>query len=257
MQRVILLGASNVTFAFPRLWQGLRRAVAEPVEMFAAHGHGRSFGMWSRVGPRELPGIVSCRIWDDLAAQPAIGDLQPLALVTDIGNDLLYGAEPDQIGEWVGECVSRLKSMSARIVVTQLPLASVERLGPRRFQFFRAAFFPGSRMRFDELHEKAARLNQLVVELGQAHELPTPAPRGDWYGVDPIHIRSRCQDAAWAELSASWFDQPADATFRSVSPTRALSLWRQRPFERRWFSRTQSAPQPILRESDGSRLWLY
>jgi hypothetical protein len=257
MQRVIILGASNVTIAFPRLWHGLRRAVGEPVDLFAAHGHGRSFGMWSRVGPRELPGIVPCRIWDDLSAQPTTNDLQPLALVTDIGNDLLYGATPDQICEWVKACVSRLKSMSARVVLTQLPLASVEQLGPRRFQLFRSAFFPGSQLRFDELHAKVTRLNELVVELGQSHNLPTPTPRGEWYGFDPIHIRRRHRDAAWGELLASWFDQPNAAAFRRVGPARALSLWRQRPFERRWFGRVQSSPQPVLREQDGSRLWLY
>ncbi|HLQ43549.1 MAG TPA: hypothetical protein VK137_02375, partial [Planctomycetaceae bacterium] len=80
MPRVILLGASNVTLSFPRLWHGLRRAWSESLELFAAHGHGRSFGIWSRVGPRQLPGIVPCRLWDDLAAQPPMTNDRPRAL---------------------------------------------------------------------------------------------------------------------------------------------------------------------------------
>ncbi len=63
MPRVILLGASNVTLSFPRLWHGLQRAFDDPLKLFAAHGHGRSFGMWTRIGPRELPSVVDCRIW--------------------------------------------------------------------------------------------------------------------------------------------------------------------------------------------------
>ena len=254
--RVILLGASNVTLAFPRLWRGLRRASAEPLEMFAAHGHGRSFGAWSRIGPRELPGILSCRMWDDLAAQPSHAE-PPRALVTDIGNDLLYGVEPDQIAAWVATCLERLRAMSARIVLTQLPLASAMSLGPARFRFFRSLFFPSSTVQFGDLAAQVARLNQHLVDLGREHDIRTLELRGQWYGFDPIHIRRRNRDPAWQELLASWFDKPDVADFPAANPVESLQKWRQRPFQRRWFGREQSAVQPSLREADGSTLWLY
>ena len=89
MQRVILLGASNVTLAFPLIVEGLRRSLPEPIELFAAHGHGRSYGLWSRVLMRRLPGIRECGLWESLATRS--GEGRPLALVTDVGNDLLFG----------------------------------------------------------------------------------------------------------------------------------------------------------------------
>lgn len=254
--RVILLGASNVTLAFPRLWQGLRRASAEPLEMFAAHGHGRSFGMWSRVGPRELPGIVPCRLWDDLAAQPRSVE-PPRALITDIGNDLLYGVDPVQIAAWVATCLERLTAMSARIVLTQLPLASALSLGRARFQFFRSLLFPSSDLQFDDLQLQVTRLNQHILDLGREHNAQTLELRGHWYGLDPIHIRRRHRDPAWQELLASWFDESQIADFRAANPIQSLRQWRQRPFQRRWFGREQMAVQPTLREADGSTLWLY
>lgn len=254
--RVILLGASNVTLAFPRLWHGLRRACAEPVEMFAAHGHGRSFGMWSRVGPRELPGIVPCRLWDDLAAQPRSAE-PPRALITDIGNDLLYGVDPDQIAAWVATCLVRLTAMSARIVLTQLPLASALSLGRARFKFFRSLLFPSSDLKFDDLQSQVMRLNQHLLDLGREHNVQTLELRGHWYGLDPIHIRRRHRDPAWQELLASWFDEPRVVDFHAANPAESLRQWRQRPFERRWFGREQMSAQPALREADGSTLWLY
>lgn len=257
MPRVILLGASNVTLSFPRLWRGLRRAWPEPLELFAAHGHGRSYGMWSRIGPRELPGIVSSRLWDDLSAQPVVANDRPRALLTDIGNDLLYGAEPEQIAAWLETCLERLLSLDARIVMTQLPVASALTLTRSRFQFFRRLFFPNSLLQFEELEPRVMALNQLVIDLGRKHRLPTPEKRGEWYGLDPIHIRLRYRAAAWRELLATWFDSPNTAEFRGAGPNHLLRLWRQRPFERRWFGRTQQAPQPVLRESDGSALWQY
>lgn len=254
--RFIVLGASNVTLAFPRLWHGLRRASAEPLEMFAAHGHGRSFGNWSRIGPRELPGIVPCRLWDDLAAQSPSSE-PPRALITDIGNDLLYGVAPDQIAAWIATCLERLTAMSARIVLTQLPLASALSLGRTRFQFFRSLLFPSSELQFDDLRPQVARLNQHILDLGRTHNVPTLDLHGHWYGFDPIHIRRRYRDPAWQELLTSWFDDPAAANFRAANPTQSLRQWRQRPSERRWFGREQTAAQPTLREADGSTLWLY
>lgn len=254
--RAIILGASNVTLAFPRLWHGLRRACVEPLEMFAAHGHGRSFGTWSRIGPRELPGIVPCRLWDDLAAQPPSAK-PPRALVTDIGNDLLYGVDPDQIAEWIATCLERLTAMSARIVLTQLPLASAFRLGRARFRFFRSLLFPSSDLQFDDLQSQVTRLNQHILDLGREHNVPTLDLRGQWYGFDPIHIRRRHRNPAWRELLASWFDDSTVADFRAANPTESLRQWRQRPFERRWFGREQTTTQPALREADGSALWLY
>lgn len=256
MPRIILLGASNVTLSFPRLVRGLHRAFSEPLELFAAHGHGRSFGIWNRIGPRELPGIVPCRLWDDLAAQPP-SDEPPRTLITDIGNDLMYGIEPDQIAEWVATCLARLRAMRASIVLTQLPLASARTLGRSRFQFFRKLFFPNSQIRYEEIEAKASRLNQLVIDLGQQFEIPTPELRGEWYGFDPIHILRRHRAAAWREVLASWFGKSQSVEFRPVSPNDSLHLWRLRPCERRWFGRDQHSSQPVLQPPDGSKLWLY
>lgn len=253
--RVIVLGASNVTLAFPRLWHGLRRTFAEPIELFAAHGHGRSFGIWSRIGPRELPGIVDCRLWEELSESSTADP--PRALITDIGNDILYGADPDQIAEWVATCLERLRALNANIVLTQLPIASALTLNRARFQFFRRAFFPGSRLTLEEVLSHAQRLNQHVIELGRTFDVPTPELRGEWYGVDPIHIRRRHRAAAWSELLSSWFDPSPSSSFGAVSPGHSLRLWRQRPSERRWFGREQTRMQPVLHETCGSRLWLY
>ena len=256
MPRIILLGASNVTLSFPRLVRGLHRAFTEQLELFAAHGHGRSFGMWNRIGPRELPGIVPCRLWDDLAAQPP-SDEPPRTLITDIGNDLMYGIEPDQIADWVATCLERLRAMQARIVLTQLPLASARTLGRARFQFLRKLFFPNSQIQFEELEAKTTRLNQHLVDLGLQFNIPTPELRGEWYGFDPVHILRRHRAAAWRELLSSWFDDSQAAEFRAVGLNDSLHLWRQRPNERRWFGREQYSSQPVLRHPNGLQLWLY
>ncbi len=60
---------------------------------------------------------------------------------------------------------------------------------------------------------RATRLNQRVIELGQRFGISTPAPRREWYGLDPIHVLRRLRDAAWRELLAPWFDDSQPSTF--------------------------------------------
>ena len=105
--RVVLLGASNLTRSFPQVVATARALAGEPIEVVAALGHGRSFGLRSRVLARSLPGIVGCGLWAALDGAPARA--RTLALVTDVGNDIVYGVGVETIREWVETCVSRLE----------------------------------------------------------------------------------------------------------------------------------------------------
>ena len=91
--RVVLLGASNLTRGISTAVETTRRAVGGPAEYFIAMGHGRSYGARSRVMGRGLPGITECGLWG------ALGDdhSPTYALLTDVGNDVAYGASVDTI----------------------------------------------------------------------------------------------------------------------------------------------------------------
>ena len=97
-RRVILLGASNLTRSFPTVVATVRQTWPAPVEIMAAMGHGRSYGQDSSVLGKKISGIFPCALWQDLQNRPS---LPTAALVTDIGNDMLYGVSPDQMLDWV------------------------------------------------------------------------------------------------------------------------------------------------------------
>ena len=68
---------------------------------------------------RTLPGILESGLWRQLesfAAAPT------RALVTDVGNDILYGFSAEQTLAWVAEAVERLQKFTKDIVLTDLPL---------------------------------------------------------------------------------------------------------------------------------------
>lgn len=252
-RRAILLGASNLSRCMPAVVEAAQISRGTPLELFFACGHGRSYGAKSSLLGRTLPGIVECGLWEALALRPAV---PTTALITDIGNDLLFGASPEQIAAWVGACADRLLARQASAAVTALPLVNLEALSPARFKFFRALFFPACRIGMREICEAARELDQRVRQMAASRGIPIVEPRGAWYGLDPIHIRYREAHLAWREILSAWSDEAA-AEGRRLSMRASLAMHRLKP-EQRWVrGRERRAEQPALKRADGTTLWLY
>lgn len=246
-QPVVLLGASNLTLGFPLLLKLLQRSFPGPVEVFAAHGHGRSFGISSTVFARSLPGITVSRLFGDLEQALESSTAAPCVLITDIGNDVMYGVPVPQILEWVEACVEACAVHEAHITLTQLPLASLQTLGPRRFRIARSLLFPRAKLTWDELLPVVEQLAAGVRNLAERRHAQLIAPRADWYGLDPIHIRRSARPEAWREIVSAW---PLEQTVPRL-PAPALfecaRVWRFRPAERTLLGRRQLRTQPTHR----------
>jgi hypothetical protein len=253
-RRVVLLGASNLTRGISTVIETAWSLLGSPLEVLAALGHGRSYGLASRVLGRELPGIRQSGLWDALAARPTA---ETAALVTDIGNDLLYGAPVESILRWVSESLERLDTARARTVLTLLPIDNVEALSEWRYWIVRTCAFPKCRARLDEILGAAGELNAGLKRLAAERRVPVVELRGEWYGFDPIHIRLRHWRAAWREILSPWSDAPASASAARGSFTRWLYLRSLPPLERRLFGRERRAAQPSGRLRDGTTIALY
>lgn len=244
MQRVVLLGASNLTLAFPLVLGYLRTGFAQPVRLFAAHGHGRSYGLTSRVLFRGLPGITKSSLWSQLD-EDSHEVSQTTALLTDIGNDLLYGADVAQIIEWVEECLQQLQTREAQVVMTMLPLASVERLSAWRYNLTSALFFPGKGPKWHVMQQNIHELDTELRQLAKTYNAETVEPQAAWYGFDPIHIRRGYRRAAWKQILSRWSAFDATAAKHRGSASRAINVWRLRPSQRFLFGREHNHDQPV------------
>lgn len=252
-RRVVLLGASNIARSLSIVFDSARNAWGGPLDIVAATGHGRSYGMSSRVLGRTLPGILQSGLWDALAARPAA---PTAALLTDIGNDILYGASAAQIASWVQRCLKLLRPVAQQITVTQLPLASLAELGEFRFLAMRTILFPTSRLTLNDALTTAREVNANVTELAAQYDAAIVEPVRHWYGIDPIHIKRSCQPDAWQQILRSWHSDQETATARH-SVFRWASLCRMRPQSRYLFGIHQHQSQPSRRLSDGSFVSLY
>jgi hypothetical protein len=253
-RRVILLGASNLTRAFSTVVAVARRTWDEPVEIMAAMGFGRSYGQDSRVLGRKISGIFPCALWQDLLRRRS---LPTAALVTDIGNDLLYGVPPNRIVEWVARCLDRLAEVGASTVVTQLPIASVERLSEARFRIFSRVLFPRTALTFSAAKAQMLELNAELIELGESRKIPVISVSDAWYGFDAIHLKRRTWCRAWPALLAAWRagSEPIEVARPTVWTSAYLAMLP--PWERSLFGIRRRAAQPSGCLSDGTTISLY
>jgi hypothetical protein len=253
-RRVVLLGASNLTMSFSTVVETLRQTWGEPVEIMAAMGHGRSFGQNSTVLGRKISGIFPCALWQDLSTRPR---LPTAALVTDIGNDLLYGVPVVQLANWVAGCLDRLAEAGATTVVTQLPICNLEGLSERRFRFYRQVFFPSCRLELSDVRSTVPALHEQLMTLAAERKISVIPISKSWYGPDPVHIKPSARRTAWAEMLSEWraADVPQVVARRSVWRWTYLNCLA--PAEQSLFGILRRSYQPGGRLADGTTISLY
>jgi hypothetical protein len=250
--RAILLGASNLKAGLPTVVDGIRREVAGPAEVLAACGHGRSYGAWSRfLFVRRLPGILGCGLWQALEGRPP---LRTLALVTDVGNDLVYGAGVGTIAGWIETCLDRLARHQAEIVLTLLPVARLEKLSSWEVRLATSLLFPGRPAPWPELLDRARDLDERLRRLGHERSARLLEPEAGWYGIDPIHLRRRVRREVWHRILALLSPGP-EAPQRPQAGQIRIPLFGAA--EVRLLGMILHHTQPAVRLGDGSSIALY
>jgi hypothetical protein len=244
--RVVALGASNLTRGFQAVVSTARDAWGPDVEVLAALGHGRSYGARSRLLLRSLPGILESGLWRELESRPAA---PTRGLVTDVGNDILYGFSSEQTLAWVEAALVRLGRFTHDIVLTDLPLASIRRLSRHKFLLVRSILVPSCRLSLAQVLERAEAVNAGLAALATAHRVRFFRLKDEWYGFDPIHMRP----PVWRAILGS------DAVEHGPrdSAAEALRLYLMPP-ERQWLlGLVRFTPQSGVALRSGGRVWLY
>jgi hypothetical protein len=249
-RRIVALGASNLTRGLEVVVTTARQVWGPDIEVLAALGHGRSYGSESRILVRTLPGILQSGLWRKLDALPPA---PTRALLTDVGNDILYGFPPAQILSWVEEALDRLGRVSDDIVLTGLPRVGVGEISSARFLFFRSILFPSCRLSLQEVSDAARRLNDGLAAAAAARGARFMELRPEWYGVDPIHIRPSLWRSAWHEILCGAQDEGRVR----ASWVEGWRLYLMRPEHQRLFGREFGRPQEGVPLKAGARIWLY
>lgn len=259
---VVAIGASNVSRGLASLAAMARSRSASPVDLFIAAGHGRSYGANSRVWMRRLPSILFSGLWRAVdrtasgrAAVPPDGP-RPLAVVTDIGNDLLYGFSVEQVAGWVDECLRRLEDRGFRTVVTRLPMASIATVGRLRYRALKTIYVPGCTLSLEALKSAALDLDGLIAEAAARRGAAVLEQPGEWYGIDAIHVRRGRLGDLWSRVADAW-ELPAAAARPRPRIGEWFAIGRRGAEVRSLAGVMRFTPQPAVTLRDRSRVWLY
>jgi hypothetical protein len=248
--RVVALGASNLTRGFATLVSSARSAWGDHVEVMAALGFGRSYGARSRLAFRALPGILESGLWQELETRPRV---PTRALITDVGNDILYGFSPEQTLAWVAEAIRRLADVTSDIVVTDLPMMSIRRLSNSKFLALRSILVPSCRLSLAQVLERAERVNAGLVDMSSTQGLRLFHLNPSWYGFDPVHVRPSLLRQAWQQILGT----ESLRSMKCLPMAECLRLNLMRP-ERRWLIGVeQFTPQLGIALPSGGHIWLY
>lgn len=197
LHRAVFLGASNLQRTFPHAVAVARCRLGTNLQIHVVMGAGRSYGVEAGYLGKKFSGIFFCEIWNALRHKSTA---PTVAFITDVGNDLGYEIEVPLISRWVAECVDRLVDMGAAILISELPLASLQRINSLEFKLLRTILFPRCRLSRDEVLRRAKHLNDRLCELAEMRKIPIFSLPNAWYGFDPIHVRRSCRVDYWRAL---------------------------------------------------------
>lgn len=255
INRIVLLGASNLTLSRNLITRLIQRRCGYPSEVLVAAGHGRSYGHYSRVMIRGLQGITSCDLWSHLELT---NRLPTYAFLTDIGNDLPYGHKPEELLEWISWCVNRLLRQDAHIVMTNIPIALIESLSEWHFMAIRSIFFPFSRLSRVQLVDRAKVVHRGIEEMASQLKFELYEVEPCWLGPDIIHV------LYWKrkELYRRIFDRfPAsgDPEKQDMNMPANLLAWHQRPrfAYKKVMGWERCYQQPSAQLNDGTTISMY
>ena len=223
--RIILLGASNLTLSLRLVTHLMQQRLGGPSEILTAVGHGRAYGVFTQMLLRGLPAIANCGLWTQLAAtEPR----STYALLTDIGNDILFELAPERILRSVEWCIAQLQQQSAHVVVTNLPMAAIESLSERRYTFFRNIFYPFSRLSRNETMSCARAVHVGLVDMASRLHFKLYEPEPIWFGWDGIHVNYWQRKAFYRDVLQQ-FPNPSDGPESVEGEQEFLLTWQRRP----------------------------
>jgi len=222
---LILLGASNLSrgcFAFAKHL----RACLYPhsVEVLIASGPGRGYCVSGGLLNVNYPPIYSSDIFE-VARKKSESGFQVVALVTDIGNDIMYDVIPERLIATIQQIFTKLESINAEIFYTTLPVAFERKVHPVWFYVLRSVLLPFSRVSYDKATAGIIAVNQFLKE--SASDKRHLIPDMDRYlGFDEIHYGWFCAHQAWSHVAKVMLDVMGIEVTKKISLSAMLqSYW--------------------------------
>ncbi len=197
---IILLGASNLSRGYYSLTRCIKNNL-EPcsVDFFNALGPGRAYCASGGVFNVAYPPIGASLVFPtvkDRSDKPS----RKIALLTDLGNDIMYGIPAEKIIEEIKRILGQLEALDADALITPIPATLLSQLTPSRFRILKAIFFPRSKVKRLEAIAAIKIINQ-AIDAGFGNRVTVISGLDNFMGWDKIHY-GHCNFAeVWSRIA--------------------------------------------------------
>lgn len=195
----VLLGASNLGRGCYALTHYLAGGLAPRAAQFlAACGPGRGYAARAGILNVSYPPIAESPLFEKARRKAEKGS-PIVALVTDIGNDLLYGLEAEQVIAAVQSVFDRLAAMNARVYATTLPVYFERDVPPAIYYCTRTFLYPKSRVSREQAMEGVRKVNRFLRGVPETRVQLLP-PLDEYLGWDHVHFALVKAGEVWTRV---------------------------------------------------------
>jgi hypothetical protein len=196
----VLLGASNMARGYSALTQHLSKNIS-PTQFINALGPSRGYCARGSLLNFSYSPIGKCKVMksaEDFAQQGG----KMVVLLTDIGNDIMYGVSDQSVIECLDTLIESFRSWDAEVFITSIHVDISQDMGKLFFKLLKIIFYPKSQVTFDEADLAVKRLNHYIEEKSKKSEgVHLISGMKVYCGLDKIHFGLLKSHLAWSQIA--------------------------------------------------------
>lgn len=194
----ILLGASNLARARFGLNQYLEKSFPNLISTSIASGPGRAYCVSGGIFGLNYPPLKSSAIIN-LGREKNSSYRQTIALISDIGNDIMYGVPIQTLIEELEKSIRNLSNFCAHIFIVPIPCKKIEGLSDWQINFLKKILFPKCKLTPKKIINSIQTANQFLSELSNP-KTTLLKPMDDCIGWDRAHYDISKMHIAWTKI---------------------------------------------------------
>ena len=222
----LLMGASNLARGYSMLTHHLSECLEKnKTEFLNALGPGRGFCARGGIFNITYSPIQDCRIIES-GEKKSKEALHTVVLITDIGNDLMYGVSADTLIASLDIMIDEILKWDAEIFLTPIHVNLRKDVSPTIFLVLRSLLYPSSKVNYEEMDLSIFKVNDYLEEKVRKNEtIHLITGLEAFAGLDRIHYSLFKTHEAWAAVTEKIFrviNVPVQRKLRLIDGIRSI-----------------------------------
>jgi len=149
----------------------------------------------------------------EAARNKRIKNQQVVALITDIGNDIMYNVSAEKIIGGLQYICNALDGFETNIFITPIPVDLENDISEFHFQILRQVYFPKSSVKYFQASNNITVINKFILQSSN-QKMTVINDMKPFCGIDKIHYSIFKSQSAWSHVA----EKLTDSLGTNISP---------------------------------------